>query len=240
MGYGFKIIVEGDYACFSRPEMKVERVSYDVPTAGAMEGLIKSIYWKPAIKYVIDKIVVFNPIKFVNVRRNEIRNKISFTAVKQQMKGTGGSPQLYACDERTQRAAMLLKDVKYGVEFHFEMTGYKSEHDDESEEKHYNILLRRLRNGQHFRQPCLGCREFSANKIELVDEFDLTQVSEQLKGDEDLGFMLYKMKFKDGGVPVNNDWDNPEFSDEADAVYYRPHMIDGVIDVAKYRGMIKC
>ena len=66
--YGFKIIIEGDYACFTRPEMKVERVSYDVPPPGAIEGILKSIYWKPAIRYVIDKIIIFNPIEFMNVR----------------------------------------------------------------------------------------------------------------------------------------------------------------------------
>ncbi len=239
MSYGFKIVVEGDYALFTRPEMKVERVSYDVPTVSAMEGLIKSIYWKPAIKIIIDKIIVFNPIKFMNVRRNELKNKILLSAVKSQMNGRG-SCELYADKERTQRASMILKDVKYGIQFHFEMTGLKSEHDDESEEKHYNIMLRRLKNGQCFRQPCLGCREFSVKKLELVETFDLTQVSLELKGDIDLGFMLYGLQFEDGGKPLNGDWLNPEFSDKADALYYRPHMIDGVIDVGQYREVMKC
>lgn len=239
MSYGFKILVEGDYALFTRPEMKVERVSYDVPTVSAMEGLIKSIYWKPAIRIVVDKIIVFNPIQFINIRRNEMKSKVLLSAVKSQMKGTG-TAALYASEERSQRAGMILKDVKYGVEFHFELTGYQSEHEDECEEKHYNIMLRRLRNGQCFRQPCLGCREFSAKKIELVEEFDYSQISAKLNGDIDLGFMLYGMKFEDGGKPVNNDWSNPKFSDRADAVYYRPHMINGVIDVAKYREVMKC
>ena len=241
MGYGFRIIIENDYALFTRPEMKVERVSYDVPTVSAMEGLIKSIYWKPAIRIVIDKIIVFNPIRFINIRRNEFKNKVSLKNVKTQMKGsTDKSPVLYANEERTQRASMLLRDVKYGVEFHFELTGEKSEHDDESAEKHYNIMLRRLRKGQYFRQPCLGCREFSVKKIELVEEFDYSQISPELKGDIDLGFMLYGMCFKDGGKPINGDWEHPVFSDEADAVYYRPHMIDGVIDVARYKEAMKC
>lgn len=239
MSYGFKILVEGDYALFSRPEMKVERVSYDVPTVSALEGLIKSVYWKPAIRIVIDKIVVFNPIKFINIRRNEFKNKVSFLSVKSQMKGSG-SAELYASDERTQRAGMILKDVKYGIQFHFELTGNKSDHDDESEQKHYNIMLRRLRNGQCFRQPCLGCREFSVNKIELVDEFDYDKISPELMGDTDLGFMLYGLKFADGGKPVNGDWENPKFSDKADALYYRPHMINGVIDVGKYREAMRC
>ncbi len=239
MSYGFKIMVEGDYALFTRPELKVERVSYDVPTVSAMEGLVKSIYWKPAIRIVIDKIIVFNPIKFINIRRNEMKEKVLLSAVKKQMNGTG-TAELFSSEQRSQRAGMLLRDVKYGVEFHFELTGLKSDHEDESEEKHYNIMLRRLKNGQCFRQPCLGCREFSVSRIELVDEFDLSQVDKSLYGDIDLGYMLYGLKFRDGGKPVNNDWDNPKFSDNADPMYYRPHMIDGVIDVAKYREGIVC
>ena len=239
MSYGFKIMIEGDYALFCRPEMKVERVSYDVPTVSALEGLIKSVYWKPAIRYVIDEIVVFNPIRFINIRRNELKSKLPISSVRASMKG-GEPAVLYASEDRTQRAGMLLRDVKYGVAFHFELTGQRSEHADESEEKHYNILLRRLRNGQCFRQPCLGCREFSVSRLELVDDFDYSEIDESLKGDTDLGFMLYGMRFKDGGKPLNGDWDNPRFSDEADAVFYRPHMIDGVIDVGKYREGIIC
>lgn len=240
MGYGFKIIVEGDYACFTRPEMKVERVSYDVPTPSALEGLIKSIYWKPAIRWVIDKIVIFSPINFINIRRNEVNEKVSLSYIKNRMSGGEKDPSIYTKENISQRAGMLLKDVKYGIEFHFELTGIKNEKEDESEEKHYNIILRRLKNGQCFRQPCLGCREFSVRRICMVDDFDKSEISNSLKGDIDLGYMLYKMKFKDGGVPLNGDWDEPKFTDEADALYYRPHMIDGIIDVAKYREEIKC
>ena len=240
MSYGFKIMVKGDYAAFNRPEMKVERVSYDVPTPGALEGLIKSVYWKPAIRYVIDKIIVFNPITFINVRRNEVKEKIKLQSVQKSMKNGTGDATIYTKDMINQRGSMIFKDVCYGVEFHFELTGIQSDHDDESEEKHYNILLRRLRNGQQFRQPVLGCREFPVKSIELVEEFSLENVSDTLKGDTDLGFMLYHMKFEDGGHPKDNDWDKRNFSDKADALFYRPHMIDGVIDVAKYREMMKC
>lgn len=240
MAYGFRIMVDGDYACFTRPEMKVERVSYDVPTPGALEGLLKSVYWKPAIRYVIDRIVVFSPIEFVNIRRNEVKSKVLLSAVKGQMSGKGDSPQIIAAEDRSQRAAMLLKNVKYGIEFHFELTGIKSDHEDENEEKHYNIILRRLKNGQQFRQPVLGCREFPVKHIELVEDFDYNLVSDSLKGDFDLGFMLYRLNFEDGGRPINNDPHNPVYSDRAEAVYYRPRMVDGVIDVARYREGIKC
>lgn len=242
MSYGFKIIVEGDYACFTRPELKVERVSYDVPTPGALEGMLKSVYWKPAIEYVIDKIIVFQPIDFMNVRRNEVKDKVLYSAVKNQMKGKAGDPCIYASESRSQRASMILKNVKYGVEFHFELTGLKSDHEDENENKHFNIIKRRLEKGQFFRTPCLGCSEFPVKRMELVEDFDENLISNTIleMGDVDLGYMSYKVKFADGGKPVNGDWDKPRFSDKATTVYYHPHMINGVIDVRKYREEVIC
>lgn len=242
MSYGFRIMVEGDYACFTRPELKVERVSYDVPTPGAMEGLLKSIYWKPAIRYVIDRIIVFQPIEFANIRRNEVKDKVLLSVVKNQMKGKGADPCIYTSESRSQRAAMVLKNVKYGIEFHFEMTGERSDNEDEDEKKHFNIIKRRLEKGQCFRTPCLGCSEFPAKRIELVDEFDESLISEAVirMGDVDLGFMSYRVEFEDGGKPVNGDWENPKFSDKASTIYYRPHMVKGVIDVRKYREELRC
>lgn len=243
MSYGFKIMVEGDYAAFNRPEMKIERVSYDVPTPGALEGLIKSVYWKPAIRYVIDKIIVFNPINFTNIRKNEVKDKVSYQGAKANAKlqasGSETAPKdicIYTKETITQRSAMLLKDVKYGIEFHFELTGYKNDNEDENEKKHFNIIKRRLENGQCFRTPCLGSSEYSAKKIELVEEFDLTQISPEIlnMGEVDFGFMSYAVKFVDGGKPLNENWENPKFSDRANTLYYRPKMIDGIIDVAKY------
>ncbi len=240
--YGFRMMVEGDYACFTRPEMKVERVSYDVPTPSALIGMLKSVYWKPAIRYVIDRIVVFNPIDFMNVRRNEVKDKVTLSSVKAQMKGGKKDISIYAGSVRHQRATLLLKNVRYGVEFHFELTGLKSDNADEGEEKHYNIIKRRLENGQHFRTPCLGCSEFPVRSMRLVDEFATDEISPEIlsMGDTDLGFMLYGMRFEDGGKPVNGDWEHPKFSDKADAVFYRPHMVNGVIDVKKYAEGITC
>lgn len=242
MSYGFKIMVTGDYACFTRPELKVERVSYDVPTPGAMEGLLKSIYWKPAIRYVIDKIIVFNPIDFINIRRNEVKEKVLFSAVKSQMSGTGGDPCIYTSESRSQRSAMILKNVMYGLEFHFELTGLKSDEEVEAEKKHYNVIKRRLEHGQHFRTPCLGCSEFPVRDIRLVEAFDLNLISSDILalGDVDLGFMSYRVQFQDCGVPINGDWENPKFSDKASTIYFRPHMIKGVINVEKYREVLKC
>ncbi len=242
MSYGFKILVEGDYAAFTRPELKVERVSYDVPTPGAIEGMLKSIYWKPAVRYVVDKIVVFHPIRFVNIRRNEVKDKVSYHNMLGQMNGADRDCCIYASKSRSQRSAVVLKNVRYGIEFHFELTGIQSQNETDGEKKHYNILKRRLENGQCFRQPCLGCSEFPTKKIVLVEEFPLEEIDPQIlsMGDVDLGYMCYRLQFEDGGQPQNGRWDAPQFSDRADAVYYRPHMIGGVIDVQKYRGDLKC
>lgn len=232
MGYGASIVITGDYACFTRPEMKVERVSYDTPTPSAIEGILKSIYWKPQIRWVVDKIVVFNPIRFENIRRNEVKDKISLSNVRAQMKNPEKNIFINAKDRRNQRTTMLLTNVKYGVTFHFEMTGINSGESDTAE-KHYNIMLRRLKKGQHYRTPCLGCSEFPVKEIKLVDNFDEYTVADELKGDRDLGFMLYGLKFNKDKIN-SEDWSKSEFSDSAQAVYYRPHMIDGVIDVAHY------
>ncbi len=242
MSYGFKIVLEADYACYTRPELKVERVSYDVPTPGALEGMLKSIYWKPAIRYVIDKIIVFHPINFVNIRRNEVKDKVLYSAVRKQMQRKEADPCIYTSESRSQRASMVLKNVKYGVEFHFELTGLKSEQEADGESKHFNIIKRRLEKGQCFKTLCMGCSEFPVKRIGLVDEFDEGQISREIleMGDVDLGFMSYKVVFADQGRPLNDDWENPRFSDRATTVYYRPHMINGVIDVRKYREELRC
>lgn len=218
--YGIKILVTGDYALFSRPELKVERVSYDVPTPSAMEGLIKSVYWHPGIRYVIDKIVVINPIKFTNIKRNEIKVKLSESKVKKQMKGGNEDLCIYSSENRTQRASLILKDVCYGIEAHFELTDKCDK--DMTEEKCFAILSRRLRKGQNFSKAFLGCREFPAN-IEMVDSFPESKITED---DIDLGYMLYRLDyFKDKGT---------NYSDVANPRFYRPHMKKGVIDVAEY------
>lgn len=241
--YGFHLMAEGDYACFTRPEFKVERASYDVPTPGAVEGLLKSVYWKPAIRYVVDKIVVFNPIDFVNIRRNEVKDNLSYTSVKSNMNGAGKDIAIYASESRNQRAAMVLKNVKYGFSVHFELTGLRNDREEDgAEAKHYCILKRRLENGQYFRPPCFGCAEFPVKRLTFVDELPLGDVHPDIASQEDvdLGYMLYRLRFADGGVPVNGDWNDPKYSDKADALYYRPHMKKGVIDVRAYAEVIKC
>ena len=167
MGYGIKLKVWGDYACFTRPEMKAERVSYDVMTPSAARGILDAIHWKPAIQWVIDKVHVLNKIDFENIRRNEVSGKIPEGKIKQAMKGEEVELYQSITDERQQRAAMVLKKVAYIIEAHFEMTAKAGEKD--SPEKHYNIFIRRAREGQCFHRPYLGCREFPAN-FELIED----------------------------------------------------------------------
>ena len=222
--FGFKIRIRGEYALFSRPEMKVERVSYDVPTPSALTGLISSVFWHPGVQYIIDRIYVYRPPDFVNIRRNELSEKVSPRTVMEE--GAGDEARaVYSSELRTQRASLLLKDVDYGVEFHFVLT--KDADADMTEEKCYNMLLRRLRKGQYFRKPCLGCREFPAD-VTLVNELPPSG----LQGDVDLGFMLYDLQFKKNRAG--------DYTDCAEPRFYRPRMVDGVIEVRAYAKELVC
>jgi CRISPR-associated protein Cas5d len=213
MGYGIIIRVRGDYALFTRPEMKVERVSYDVITPSAARGIIEAVYWKPAIRWVIDRIHVLKEIQFTNIRRNEVSEKISTRNVQQAMKGIRTQPlYISTTDTRQQRASLVLKDVDYIIEAHFDMTDQASPED--TEEKHCNIALRRLRKGQHYHAPYLGTREFPA-QVELIEDGNIPKSA--LTGERDLGWMLYDLDFSDP-----NDI-RPQF--------FKAVMRDGVIDL---------
>jgi CRISPR-associated protein Cas5d len=212
MGYGITIRVRGPYALFTRPEMKVERVSYDVITPSAARGIIEAVYWKPAIQWVIDKIHVLSEIQFTNIRRNEVSEKASTDNALQVMKG--GKKPLYisAVDSRQQRASMVLKDVDYVIEAHFEKVE-KEWGERDTKEGHYNIVLRRLRQGQHFHAPCLGTREFPA-KVEIIeDKRDIPK--SPLTGECDFGWMLYDLDFS-----------NPR---DIKPMFFRAIMQDGII-----------
>lgn len=210
MGFGIKLKVWGEYACFTRPEMKVERVSYDVMTPSAARGILEAIHWKPAIRWVIDKIHVLNEIRFENIRRNEVGNKILESTVKQAMKGNPVELCQYVSEDRQQRAALILRDVAYIIEAHFEMTDEAGETD--TPEKHYNIFLRRARNGQCFHRPYLGCREFPA-QFELLEGSDLNKSI--YSGEKDLGWMLLDL----------------DFQHEMKPNFFRAVMMDGVVSV---------
>ena len=220
MGYGIKLEIWGDFALFSRPEMKVERVSYDVITASAARGIIESIYWKPAIKWEIEKIHVLNPISFTNIRRNERKSKISANKLNGIMGGNREAIYSASAEDIVQRASMILQNVRYVIEASFQLTDKAGELD--TVEKHYAIASRRMRNGQCFHNPSFGCREFPVN-FRLVEEGET--VKSIYDGTEiDLGFMLYDMDFSDlqNIVPT----------------FCRPVMRNGIIDFAEC-GVVK-
>jgi CRISPR-associated protein Cas5d len=209
MPYGVKLKVWGDYACFTRPEMKVERVSYDVMTPSAARAVLEAIYWKPAIRWVIDRIHVLEPIRFMNIRRNEVASKIPLNNVTAAMKNPRSLLVLFIEEDRQQRAAMVLRQVCYGIEAHFEYTGPQ----DRNDGKHLDTFNRRAGQGQCFMQPYLGCREFSA-AFELVDNFSPSP----LKGRQDLGWMLHDI----------------DFANDMEAKFFRAEMVDGVIAVPPF------
>lgn len=215
MAYGIKLKVWGDYACFSRPEMKVERVSYDIITPSAARGILEAIYWKPAIRWVVDKITVINPIKFENIRRNELLGKMSVSAVKKAYMGNKEVQLYQSTDNIVQRASLVLKDVCYYIDAHFELTAKAGETD--TEEKHYNIALRRARKGQCFHRPYFGCREFPV-QFEFAEEGNLTSCYENIE--KDLGFMLWDM----------------DFNNETSPLFFRPIMKDGVVEIPDLLG----
>jgi CRISPR-associated protein Cas5d len=205
MGYGFRVEVWGEYACFSRPELKVERVSYEVITPSAARGIIEAVLWKPAIRYVIDEIAVCAPIRFVNIRRNEVEDKAS-----------PGREHIIAPESRVQRATMALRDVRYVISGHFELTDKAGESDNEG--KFSEMLHRRLGNGQHFTAPYLGTREFPAYLRPLKDG---ERGAEPIKETRSLGLMLHDIDYVK----------SPSGAMEFNPVFFMAEMIDGVIDL---------
>jgi len=205
--FGIKLKAWGDYACFTRPEMKAERVSYDVMTPSAARGILEAIYWKPAICWVIDRIHIINPIRFDNIRRNELGKKIPLRNITNAIKGI--SPlETFIEDDRQQRAAMVLRNVCYVIEAHFEIIGSE----DNNPAKHKETFERRAEKGQCVHRPYFGCREFPVN-FELIS--DKIPKSELEGTTIDLGWMLHDIDFKNNMEPR----------------FFRAQMIDGVINV---------
>ena len=218
MGYGVKLKVWGDYACFTRPEMKVERVSYDVITPSAARGILEAVHWKPAIRWKIDRLHVLNPIRFENIRRNEVGAKISARNAKSAMtSGDLTGLRMNVDEHRQQRATLALRDVAYVIEAHLEMTDKAG---GDTPAKHLDIFRRRAEKGQCFHRPALGVREFVAD----FDWVDAAPAS-KIEGHRDLGWMLYDIDFANGKQPH----------------FFRAEMVDGVIDVAAARdgGMVQ-
>jgi len=184
--------VWGDYACFSRPEMKVERVSYDVMTPSAARGILDAIFWHPGLYWVIDRIRVCAPIKFTNIRRNEVKDIISARNAKVLMEKQQGELFLATPKSIQQRAALVLRDVRYIIEAHFEMTERAAPGDNPG--KFQEIMRRRLEKGQAYHQPCLGVREFPAKFAPCKS---IPDCPEYLRGNRDLGWMLLDLDYSD-------------------------------------------
>lgn len=227
---GFCLDVSGDFACFTRPEMKVERVSYDVITPSAARGIFSAIFWKPAISWRITKIEVMNPIRWTSVRRNEV------SAV-----ASPKSEGILVEDARQQRAGLILRDVRYRLHAEFDFIPpekrtkarnpspeWLSEAEeaalyrqaearpDEKEAKYAAMFDRRATKGQCFMHPYFGCREFSCKVVRLVRHPEL-EIDKPIPETRDLGFMLFDL----------------DYSDPKDIrpMFFRPQLVNGVIGV---------
>jgi len=201
MAYGVRLHIWGDYACFTRPEMKVERVSYDIITPSAARGILEAIHWKPAIRWVVDNIHVLKPIRFESIRRNELGSKTSYSKASGGMtrKTTEGLYTLIE-EDRQQRAATVLRDVGYVIEAHFELTDKAGSEDNIG--KHLDIFNRRARKGQCHQQPCMGMREFTAYFSLLEPDSALPESClDAEQKNRDLGWMLHDIDFANSMTP---------------------------------------
>lgn len=218
MSFGIHLHIWGERACFTRPEMKVERVSYDVITPSAARGVLEAIHWKPAIRWHIDKIHVLNPIRFETIRRNEVGSKLSPASVSKAMKkGSTAGLATYVDGDRQQRAATILRDVAYVIEAHFELTPKAGL--DDSVGKHLDIFNRRARKGQCFHTPCMGVREFPASFALIEKEEDWPAPHPQRETDKDFGWMLHDIDFAQDMTPR----------------FFRAQLTNGVVVVPSWR-----
>ena len=192
MSFGIQVEVEGPYALFSRAEFKVERVSYDVMTPSAARGLLEAIYWHPGMRWRVDRIHVMNEIRFTSIRRNEVGAKCSAALARTAM-NTGAPLYLAASENIQQRASLLLRDVRYVIDAHFEMTEQAASGDNEGKFK--DIVRRRLERGQCYHQPCLGCREFPAAFRPWTGDGIPSFYADT--EEKDLGYMLYDFDYTD-------------------------------------------
>lgn len=218
---GVTLRVWGDYACFTRPEMKMERVSYDIITPSSARAILEAIHWKPAIRWVIDEIHVVKKIKFQTILRNEISKAISTQSIRTSIKNPNKPFFTDTNKDRQQKNSLVLKDVEYVIKAHFEMTKYAGDTDDEK--KHYNIFLRRARKGECYYQPYLGCREFSCNFELLENEETIETINESI----DLGWMLYDIDFK------RKKEDTYKSVKEYNPIFFKAELVNGVVTIPK-------
>lgn len=214
MSFGIRLFASAAFGLFTRPELKVERMSYDVLTPSAGRGILEAIHWKPAIRWVIDRIHVLEPIRTQSIRRNEVGHKASYSKLKSAMtRGDLGDVQLLVDEDRQQRAATVLVRPAYVIEAHFELTATAGP--DDTEGKHLDIFNRRASRGQCFHQPCMGVREFPVDfRLIVPDE----AVPPAIPEDRDLGLMLWDIDHAAPGRP---------------SMFFRARMRAGVIDIPR-------
>lgn len=213
-----RLHVWGARACFTRPEMKVERVSYDVITPSAARGILEAIHWKPAIRWHVDRIHVLKPIRFQSIRRNEVGAKASAANARSAMnRGTAEGLGIVVDENRQQRAALVLVDAAYVIEAHFTLTDRAGAED--SAAKHVSMFNRRAAQGQCFHRPCLGTREFDAEFALIPEGAPLPSCELAIdKRDADFGWMLHDIDFAHGN----------------ESRFFRAVMRDGVIEVPPF------
>lgn len=212
MGRGVKVRVWGDYALFSRPELKVERYSYDTMTPSAARGILEAIYWHPGMRWVVDKIHIIKPIRFTSVRRNEVKSKVLAGNVLQVYNGAEKPLYISSKADIVQRASILLCDVEYVIEAHFDMTDKANETDNPGKFK--DIIMRRLRRGECFHMPYFGCREFPAHFCLCEEEIESAYKEVEEK---DLGIMLFDIDYTD--------------KENLEPMFFRAVMKRGVLDL---------
>jgi CRISPR-associated protein Cas5d len=206
------LAIEGEFACFTRPEMKVERVSYDVMTPSAARAVFEAIFWKPAVRWHVRQIEVLRPVRWINLRRNEVASIVSMRNVQQAMSEGEGNLAIYIEDDRQQRAGLFLRDVAYRVHADLEVRADRS--DPEPAQKFFAMFERRAAAGQCINQPYLGCREFAAQTRLIRNP---AEEPPPIPDTRDLGWMLRDLDFS-----------NPE---DPQAMFFRAQMNAGVIDV---------
>jgi len=253
MSYGIALRVWGPLACFTRPEMKAERVSYDVLTPSAARGILEAIYWKPQIRWVIDRIHVLRPIRFTSLRRNEVGSRVPVKGAAgalAAMESGAGRLGLYVEEDRQQRASLLLRDVEYVIEAHFDVldateAGGKGLSPSQAAAKHLDQFNRRARSGQCFQRPCLGCREFACDFALIETPAELKSLASTTGGagepfygtdaaTRDLGFMLHDLEYvPDAEGAIIEGGTGRRVS--ASARFFRANMVRGVIDVPALR-----
>lgn len=207
----FCLEVSGDYACFTRPELKVERVSYEVMTPSAARAIFEAILWKPSITWQVTRIDVLEPIRWMSLRRNEVGSKISTRVVQAAMRGGAGGLGLYVDEDRQQRASLLLRNVRYRIHARLMMT--PAAYPDDSIAKYAEMFRRRATHGQCINQPYLGTREFDC-RFRLVE--DPSQETSPIDETRDLGLMLYDLDFAGPAVTP---------------MFFRAALADGTVHV---------